>query len=143
MNEQTLDFELATAMLSPMGRQRREEMLVSLQRMRAGRRVRRALVRTSVAIAAVAVAVVLGLWRPAVVVAPVPEVAQYVAEVPACVIRLVGGEPSQVRIITDDGPRLIRVLTDDELLAALREAGRPDGIAIVGGRFMLASRIGS
>lgn len=141
MNDRTLEFDAAPGLLSPQGRERREEILSSLQRTRRNRRAGRLVLRASVVLGAIGVAVVLGLHlsTPATVIAPgeLPKVVEKAAPI----IHLVGGGPSTVRILSNDGPRLIRVLSDDQLLSSLREAGHPDGIAIVGGKFMLASQI--
>ncbi|MEK6703337.1 MAG: hypothetical protein AABZ53_13820 [Planctomycetota bacterium] len=146
MNDHTLEFDAVPELLSPAGRQRREEILGALQQTRGKRRARRMVLRACVALGAVAIAVVLGLRTPGFDTRGVDTPASHnelpqVANDGAPFIRLVGGEPSQARIITNDGPHLIRVLSDDQLLSSLREAGQPDGIAIVGGKFMLASQI--
>lgn len=141
MNDRTLEFDAAPGLLSPQGRLRREEILGSLHRKRRNRRAGRLAIRTSFVLGAIGAAVVLGLRisTPAAVITPGES--PHIAEQTAPIIHLVGGEPSTVRILSNDGPRLIRVLSDDQLLSSLRDAGQPDGIAIVDGKFMLASQI--
>lgn len=141
MNDRTLEFDAVPEMLSPNGRVRREEILGSLQRTRRNRRVGRLAIRASVVLGAIGAAMVLGVHisTPAAVVTPTES--PNMAERNAPFIHLVGSEPSTIRVIADDGLRLIRVLSDDQLLGSLREAGQPDGIAVVGGKFMLASQI--
>ena len=140
MNDQTLEFDRVPAVLSPQGRARREEILGELHRTRANRRTRRIAIRVGVLVV-VASAVVLGLRTPKPAAVSSHDESPEVALETVPFIHLVGGEPSTIRVLSGDGPRLIRVLTDDQLLSSLRDAGQPDGIAIVGGKFMLASQI--